>query len=88
MHFGSTKKEENIPDPEVVKAKKQARNLATMRGLSMEVQVLQKQVEILSERCNRLEGVFMTLDKKFQTFETQRVIELNRMVNGGPTVKE
>ena len=88
MHIGSTKKDEKQPDPELVAASKRARALSTQAGFSAEVQVLQQRVEFLYERCNKLEGLIMTLAGKFQNFETQRAIELAGLVNGGPTVVE
>ena len=87
VSFGPTEKDEPV-DQEVIRAKKRARNLSSIQGMSAEIQVLQQRNEVLIERLNRLEGLYMTLANKFQQFETQRAIELHHLVNHGPTERD
>ena len=87
MGFSSTEIEER-PDAEAISAARKVRHRAQLGGLSAENQILKQEIKILSERCDRLEGLFMTLQGEFVNLKTQRAIELANLVNGGPTVAE
>ena len=90
--FGSTEKDEvkrRDELPEHVKTASRVRKeTATLAGLSVTVQIQEQRIKTLIERLDRSEKLFMTLKGEFEQFKQQRAIELQRMVGGGPTVRE
>lgn len=82
--FGSTQKEE-LPDEGMRIARKISRNAASFEGMNVELQIQKQQIEHLSKRIDSLVGMYQTLQGMYETLQRQRAIELNAMVNGGPT---
>ena len=75
--------------PEHVKqAEKIAKATKTISGISIQMQIMDQRMSHLLERLDRIEKLYMTMLHRFDGFEHQRVLELQRMVGGGPTVKD
>ena len=75
--------------PEHVKqAEKIAKLTKTIPGISIQMQIMDQRMSHLLERLDRIEKLYMTMLHRFDGFEHQRVLELQRMVGGGPTVKD
>lgn len=92
MQFGPTDKEElerrdQLPE-HVKQAEKIAKATKTLAGVSIQMQIMDQRMTVLFERLDRMEKLFLTIQGQFQGFEAQRVLELQRMVNGGPTVRD
>lgn len=92
MHFGPTDEVEleardNLPE-HVKQAEKIAKATKTIAGISIQMQIMDQRMAVLFERLDRIEKLYMTILGRFDGFEHQRVLELQRMVNGGPTVKD
>lgn len=60
---------------------------ATVAGLQIELQVVKQQLEGCHEQMRRVIGLYQNLQADFNAFKRQRAIELNAMVNGGPTAR-
>ena len=91
MHsgFGSTKKEPVDPmAADLRKLKKEANKTATLRGCSIEIQILKQQIAKQQEQLNSQKNLIMTIRNQFMQFEQQRAIELSGALAGGPTVRE
>lgn len=70
------------------KAKLSLNEKATVEGVATEIQVLKQQLEMTHEQLRRLIGMYATLQNRFDTFETQRHIELQSWVANGSTSPE
>jgi len=70
------------------KAKLSLNEKATVQGIVSEITVLKQQLEMTHEQMRRLIGMYTTLRNEFDTFQAQRVKELNVRVNGGSTTPE
>lgn len=84
--FGSTERPDELPE-HVKIAQKVRRQTATIEGCSATLQIQAQQIKRQQEELNTLKNLFMTLQGQFQQFQTQRAIELQGMVNAGPTVR-
>jgi len=87
MQFGSTDRE-----PEPTEEQKQAQaarevrdRTATIAGISAELQIQSQRMEKLFEELHRTQNLYQTLLNRFEQFERQRVKELQKLLNGGPT---
>lgn len=58
---------------------------ATIDGVLMELEATKEKLENCHEQMRRLIGMHQNLRAEFDAFKAQRAIELNAMVNGGPT---
>jgi hypothetical protein len=92
MSFGSTDNvhESGDPDylsPEEMQALTRAEK-ATVHGLHNEVEILKQKMLHLYEKLDRMTALYGTLQNEFQTFQRQRVAELQLKVNGGSTTPE
>ena len=92
MHFGPTDEEEletrdNLPE-HVKQAEKISKATKTISGISIQMQIMDQRMTTLLERLDRIEKLYLTIVGRFDGFEAQRVVELQRMVNGGPTVRD
>lgn len=85
--FGSTE-EEKLPDPTMVEAKKVAIRTATLQGVSAELQVQAQKLNTLNDKIEGTFNLLRTMQEQFALFQRQRAIELNGLVNHGPTVRE
>lgn len=95
MSFGSTEDrsadltaEEVAEMKELAAVKNMARKTATVQGVSIELQVQKQQINTLNDKLDSLIGLISTLQNQQNTFQTQRAIELNSMVNHGSTTPE
>lgn len=70
------------------KAKLSLNEKATVEGVMTEIQVLKQQMEMTHEQMRRLIGMYGTLKEQFDSFQAQRVIELQSWVAGGSTTPE
>ena len=70
------------------KAKMSLNEKATVEGVQTEISVLKQQLEMTHEQMRRLIGMYTTLRNEFNTFQQQRIKELNVKVNHGPTSTE
>jgi len=78
---------DNLPE-HVKQAEKIAKATKTLAGVSVQMQIMDQRMTMLFERLDRIERLYLTIMGRFEGFEAQRVIELQRMVNGGPTVRD
>lgn len=89
MHIGSTNHEKKDPmAADLRKLKKEANKTATLRGCSIEIQILKQQIARQQEQINTFQNLYMTLQNRFDQYEHQRAIELAGALGGGPTVRE
>ena len=70
------------------KAKLSLNEKATVEGVQTEITVLKQQLEMTHEQMRRLIGMYSTLRNEFDTFQQQRIKELNVKVNHGSTTPE
>jgi hypothetical protein len=73
---------------DIDKAKMSMGEKATVQGVATEIEVMKQQNEKTHEQLRRLIGMYQTLDAEFKQFKQQRIIELQRQVNGGSTTPE
>lgn len=59
--------------------------MATVKGVQTEIEVLKQSLEMTHEQLRRLIGMYQTIAAEFQQFREMRVTELNLKVNGGST---
>ena len=78
---------DNLPE-HVKQAEKIAKLTKTIPGISVQLQIMDQRMSTLLERLDRIEKLYMTILGRMDGFEAQRVLELQQMVNGGPTVRD
>lgn len=84
--FGSTN-EDPIPKEEIEQALGR-RDKATLDGVLLEFDIVKQKLDNCYEKLSRMTALYQELQNQFQMFQAQRVVELNNMVNHGPTVRD
>lgn len=83
--IGSTDVDPSDPIPKDVIEGNFRQKKATVEGVQLELAVVKQQLENAHEQMRKLIGLYQTLQAEFNGFKAQRAVELNAMVNGGPT---
>jgi hypothetical protein len=74
---------------DVAKAKMSIGEMATTKGLMNEMKILRALVDDVCNQNNKLVGMVMTLEQKFENYQKQRAIELQSwLAKGGSTTPE
>ena len=84
MQFGSTQKEEELPE-EVKLAKKVRDATATIEGCSAELQIQAQRIANIYERLQTLENLTATLLEEQRQLKKMYGESLNKILGGGPT---
>ena len=84
--IGSTQRDE-FPIPKDIEVGSARQRAATIEGVMAVQEEHRQQMALLHEKLQRIIGMHQTLEQAFRQFQQQRVVELNGLVNGGPTQK-
>lgn len=90
--FGSTQPEQTEEEMRISSEMKEAKQIAikasTIQGVSIELQTQKQHLNTLNTKIDSVMNLVMTLQESMNNFQRQRAIELNNMVNHGPTSTE